>query len=74
MNDYGMFDDQYCDNCEMDFCDLIGRLVRDIQHLESKVVFLRYSLSKFLPEYDREMLRCDIFADLYGNYFDQMRF
>jgi hypothetical protein len=58
----------------MDFYDLIGSLVRDIQHLESKVVFLRFSLSRFLSEHDGEMLRCDIFSDLRDSYFDQLAF
>ena len=74
MNDYEMFADYYCDVCEMDFCDLIGSLVRDIQQLESKVVFLRYSLSRFLPKHDGEMLRCEIFSDLCSSYLDQPAF
>jgi len=70
MTDFEMMDD-CCDKCEMDFYQLIEWLINDIQHLESKVVYLRYSLSKLLPEYDGEMLRCDIFSDLSSIHYDQ---
>jgi hypothetical protein len=63
---------EYCDGCVMDFYDLIDLLVKDIQHLETKTVYLRYTLSRLLPDkYDGEMLRCDIFHDLTRNHFDQ---
>jgi hypothetical protein len=70
MTDHEMFRD-FCDNCGMDFYRLVDCLINDIQHLESKVVYLRYSLSKFLPEYNGNMLRCEIFSDLSGSYIDQ---
>ena len=60
-----------CDACRQDFYHLIDCLIKDIQHLESKAVFLRYSLSKLLPEHEGEMLRCEIFSDLSGGYYDQ---
>jgi hypothetical protein len=66
---YTCYDD-CCDGCVTKFYELTDALVKDIQHLEAKVVFLRYSLSKFLPAYDGEMLRCDIFSDLSGCYWD----
>jgi len=56
---------------EMDFYQLINLLITDIQRLESKVVHLRYSLSSFLSEHDREMLRCEILSDLNGSYHEQ---
>jgi hypothetical protein len=59
-----------CADCVVDFYGLTDALIKDIQHLEAKVVFLRYSLSKHLPAYDGEMLRCDIFSDLSGCYWD----
>jgi hypothetical protein len=65
------YDCDYCDNCEMDYYQLIERLINDIQHLESKTVRLRYLLSRFLPECDGETLRCEIFSDLAGNYYEQ---
>jgi len=58
------WNDDYCDKCEMDYYDIIDHLIKDIQHLEAKVVYLRYLLSGFLPKHDRDMLRCDIFHDL----------
>jgi len=64
-------DDFFCDKCAFDFYDLIERLVEGIQHLELKVVYLRYLLSKYLPEWDGEMLRDDIFRDLTGGFWDQ---
>lgn len=65
------WDDDFCASHAMKFYDLIDRLIMDIQHLESKVVYLRYVLSKYLPAWDGEMLRCDIFCDLVGVYWDQ---
>jgi hypothetical protein len=61
----------FCENCGMDFYHLVDCLIKDIQHLESKVVYLRYSLSRLLPENDRKMLRSEIFSDLSGSYSDQ---
>ena len=70
MTDHEMFCD-FCDNCGMDFYRLVDCLIKDVQHLESKVVYLRYSLSRLLPEYDGKMLRDEIFSDLSGSYYDQ---
>jgi len=61
----------FCDNCGVDFYRLIDCLIQDIRHLESKVVYLRYSLSEFLPENEGKMLKCEIFSDLSGSYSDQ---
>lgn len=63
--------DDYCDQCEMDSYILIDRLVKDIQRLEAKVVYLRYSLSRYLRKHEGEMLRCEILSDLSGSYYDQ---
>ena len=60
-----------CDNCGMDFYRLIDCLIQDIQHLESKAVYLRYSLSELLPENEAQILRGEIFSDLSGSYSDQ---
>jgi hypothetical protein len=61
----------YCDGCEADFYDIIDLLVKDVKHLETKVVYLRYTLSKLLPDkHEGEMLRCDIFSDLTPNHCD----
>jgi len=64
------YDDFHCDLCAMDFYDLIEKLISDIQLLEPKTVYLRYLLSKHLPQWDGEMLRSDIFNDLAGRYWD----
>jgi hypothetical protein len=53
-----------------DFYTLTDSLVKDVQHLEAKIVYLRYTLSKYLPAYSGEMLRCDIFSDLSRRYWD----
>ena len=62
--------DYCCDNCVTDFYELTDILVKDIQFLEAKVVYLRYALSQRLPERRGEMLMCDIFSDLAGGYWD----
>jgi hypothetical protein len=70
MDDYGI-GGAYCDKCEIDFFQLIDLLIKDIQHLESKVVYLRYFLSGFLPEHDGEMLMVEIFSNLSGLGYGQ---
>jgi len=57
-----------CDRCESRSHRLVEHLLWDIQHLEAKVVCLRYSLSRYLEKHMGEMLRCDIFSDLAGYY------
>jgi hypothetical protein len=69
MNDFGCYGD-CCDNCIEGSYDLIDSLVKDIKHLESKVVYLRYALSKHLSENDGKMLMVDIFSDLSGPHWD----
>ena len=59
-----------CGFANVDYYRLIELLVKDIQHLESKVVWLRYSFSWYLPKYDGVMLRCEIFSALAGAYYD----
>jgi hypothetical protein len=59
-----------CNECVECFYSLIELLIKDIQHLEAKIIFLRFSLSKHLPEYDGEMLRSDIFSDLARCHWD----
>jgi len=65
------WNDDFCASHAMQFYDLIDHLVTDIQHLESKVVYLRYVLSRYLPAWDGQMLRSDIFCDLTGVYWEQ---
>ena len=59
-----------CDCCEQEFQQLIEKLVKDIQHLEAKSIYLRYLLSQYFPKHEGEMLRSDIFRDLYGSNYD----
>ena len=59
-----------CESCELEFYQLIEKLVADVQHLEAKSIYLRYLLSQYLPKHTGEMLRCDIFHDLYGSNYD----
>ena len=66
----GRCHDVCCSNCVEDFYNLTDLLINEIQHLEAKIVFLRYTLSKHLPAYDGEMLRCDIFSDLSRRFWD----
>ena len=58
-----------CDRCVEDFYALTELLIKDIHHLEAKIVYLRYTLSSHLPALDGEMLRSDIFSDLSGCYW-----
>jgi len=62
--------DEYCLACKAEYIWFIDSLVNDIRHLESKVVYLRYTLSKNLPEYDGERLMADIFSDLSAPHWD----
>jgi len=59
-----------CDNCIVDFYNLIDIMIKDIQFLQAKAVYLRLLLSRTLPEYDGWLLRNDIFTDLAGCYWD----
>jgi hypothetical protein len=59
-----------CSECVECFYGLTELLIKDIQRLEAKIVFLRYTLSGHLPAHDGEMLRSDIFSDLSGGYWD----
>jgi hypothetical protein len=70
MNDLGCYG-VCCDNCIYDSYELIDSLVKDITHLESKIVYLRYTLSKHLSEHDGKMLMCDIFSDLSAPHWDK---
>ena len=65
----------YYDNCSTcgnvcEFYQLTEDMIDDIKHLEKEVVRLRYSLSKYLPDYDGLMLRCDILSGLSRPYYE----
>jgi len=59
-----------CDSCEEEFIHLVEHLIENIKHLEAKVVFLRYTLSKYIPEHIAKLLLSDIFSDLTGCFGD----
>jgi len=59
-----------CDKHEYDYLNFIDQLVRDIQKLELRIVYLRHILSRHLPDHEGEMLKCEIFSDLAGGYYD----
>ena len=63
-------DRDYCESCEMEYFQLIEALISNIKHLEAKTVFLRYTLSNFLPLHRAELLRSDIFSDLSACHID----
>jgi hypothetical protein len=67
MDDYNID----CEKCEYGFYQIIDLLIKDIQKLELKVVRLRYLLSGFFQEHDGKMLKCELFSDLSGGYYEQ---
>lgn len=67
-------DINYCNTCEMEHFQLVEQLIMNIRHLESKVVYLRCTLSNQLPQHEAELLRSDIFSDLSLSYFDNPAF
>jgi len=62
--------DDYCFACETEYIWFIDSLVNDIKHLELKIIYLRFTLSKYLSEHEGEMLMCDIFSDLSAPHWD----
>ena len=67
-----MHDGSICGDCPgmYEFISLIDCLVKDIQHLESETVRIRYELSRYLPHpYSADLLG-DIVSDLAGRYSD----
>lgn len=61
-------DGSYDDLDLYDFCQLIDYLIKDIQHLESEIVRIRYTLSRHLEAPDGEFMRSDILSGLAGRY------
>ena len=49
---------------------LIDCLVKDIRELEAAVVWTRYELSSYLPDYEQMLIRTDIVSGLAGRYQD----
>ena len=70
MVDTEMYDSE-CSACNTFYnvCKLTDAMLKDIRHLESEIVRLRYELSTHLPQVDKEMLRSDILSDLADRYY-----
>lgn len=69
--DYDLLDEVNCaDSCEavLHLCELVDRLVRDVQTLELECISTRYLLSQRMPEEDGELLRMDILSNLAERY------
>ena len=72
--DYDLLDEVNCaDSCEavLYLCELVDRLVRDVQVLELECISTRYLLSQHLPEEDGELLRMDILSNLAERHYGE---
>ena len=58
------------DRCEavIALCELIDKLVADIQFLELECISTRYLLSQYMDQEQGELLRMDILSHLTGRY------
>lgn len=64
---HDLLDEVNCsDSCEavIALCELIDKLVQQIQHLELECISTRYLLSQYLDEEHGELLRLDIMENL----------
>ena len=71
--EYDLLDEVTCtDTCEavIALCELVNKMVRDIQHLELKCISTRYRLSQHMDEEQGELLRMDIQENL-GSCFSE---
>lgn len=60
------------DSCEAvtALCDLVGNLVKGIQHLELECISTRYLLSQYMAEEQGELLQMDILENLDRRFHD----
>ena len=68
---YDLLDEVNCaDTCEavIALCELVDRLIADIQFLELECISTRYLLSQYMDEEEGELLRMDILSHLTGRY------
>lgn len=58
------------DQCEavIALCELVDKLVADIQFLELECISTRYLLSQYMNQEQGELLRMDILSHLTGRY------
>lgn len=72
IKEYDLLDEINCaDSCEavISLCELVDRLVHEIQHLELECISTRYHLSQHMCEEQGRLLRMDILDNL-GQRFD----
>ncbi|MCR5166519.1 MAG: hypothetical protein K6C13_04780 [Oscillospiraceae bacterium] len=68
---YDLLDEVNCaDSCEavIALCELIDKLVADVESLELECISTRYHLSQYLDETRAEALRMDILSNLAPRY------
>ena len=66
-----LMDEVNCsDSCEavIALCELVDKLVADVEFLELECISTRYLLSQYLDEEKGEMLRMDILSNLAPRY------
>lgn len=70
---YDLLDEVNCaDSCEAvnAFCELIDKLIQQVQHLELECISTRYLLSQYMEEDHGELLRMDIMENLGDRFTD----
>ena len=71
--DYDLLAEVDCTaSCEavIALCDLVDKLVKDIQHLELECISTRYLLSQHMDQEQGELLRMDILENLGRRFRD----
>ena len=70
---YDLLDEVNCaDTCEavIALCELVDKLIADIQFLELECISTRHLLSQYMDKEEGELLRMDILSHLTGRYED----
>ena len=68
---YDLLDEVNCaDSCEavIALCELVDKLVADVEFLELECISTRYLLSQYLDKEEGELLRMDILSNLTQGY------
>ena len=68
---YDLLDEVNCaDTCEavIALCELVDKLIADIQFLELECISTRHLLSQYIDKEEGELLRMDILSHLTGRY------
>lgn len=69
--DYELLDEVTCaDSCEavIALCELVDKLVADIEFLELEVISTRHLLSQYMDDEEGELLRMDILSNLTASH------